>query len=168
MKKQLIVSSVVVVLGILTIAISQNNIDGNSDTALVGVPIDENSKLSVVESTYDFGNVSMVKGVVTHDFIITNNSEEIVDIGEVWTSCMCTEAFLKVGNNEAGPFGMPGHGAVKSANMRIQPGEKFALRAEFDPAAHGPAGVGPIKRDVYLKAGNNEKVTVNFTATVTP
>lgn len=171
MKKQSAIITFIVIalvlLGIL-LAASRNKIAEENGGANVATPLNTTSVLSLAESSYDFGSVSMAKGVVTHDFVITNDSGEVVDIGEVWTSCMCTEAFLEVGNNEVGPFGMPGHGSVKKANTQIQPGEKFALRAQFDPAAHGPAGVGPIKRDVYLMVGENEKVTVSFTATVTP
>ena len=129
----------------------------------------ESNKLSVAESDYDFGSVSIAGGFVTHDFVLTNESAEAVQIREVSTSCMCTEAFLRVGDKEFGPFGMPGHGLVnKRANVTVLPGDKVVVKAQFDPAAHGPAGIGIVKRDVYVVVGENEQVALSFTATVTP
>lgn len=171
MKKQstiIIVIVIVLVLAGILLGASRDKIAGENGGANVATPLNTNSVLSVTESSYDFGSVSMAKGMVTHDFILANNSGEAVDIGEVWTSCMCTEAVLKVGDKEVGPFGMPGHGGVKSANLSLQPGEQIAVQTQFDPAAHGPAGIGTIKRDVYLKVGENDKVALSFTATVTP
>ncbi len=47
---------------------------------------------------------------------------------------------------------MPGHanpGPTKVAVM-LAPNEQAELVAIFDPMAHGPNAVGPIKRDVIL------------------
>ncbi|KKT83316.1 MAG: hypothetical protein UW81_C0021G0020, partial [Candidatus Giovannonibacteria bacterium GW2011_GWC2_44_9] len=38
----------------------------------------------------------------------------------------------------------------------------------FDPAAHGPAGVGRIERAVYLENSASEALQLKFSATVTP
>jgi|SRR3989338_1815652 len=171
MKKQSAIITFIVIalvlVGILLVA-SRNKITGENGEANVIAPLNATSVLSIAESFYDFGSVSMAKGIVTHDFILTNNSSGVVDIGKVWTSCMCTEAVLKAGNRESGPFGMPGHGSVKKANLSLGPGEQVIVQVQFDPAAHGPAGVGPTKRDIYLIVGEDEEVALSFTATVTP
>ncbi len=169
-KQSAIITFIVIALvlvGIL-LAASRSKIAEENGGANVTTPLNESSALSLAESSYDFGSVSMAKGVVTHDFVLTNNSSGVVDIGKVWTSCMCTEAVLKASSRELGPFGMPGHGPVKKANLSLGPGEQVTVQVQFDPAAHGPAGVGPIKRDIYLTVGEDEEVALSFTATVTP
>ncbi len=125
--------------------------------------------LTFEKSQYDFGTVSMAKGKVSKEFTLENKSQGDVKIGEVSTSCMCTEAELKVGDRTAGPFGMQGHGLTSSANLVVKSGEKLIVKAIFDPAAHGPAGVGPIERQIaiYTSAGNDPMI-IDFKAVVTP
>ncbi len=125
--------------------------------------------LTFEKSQYDFGTTSMAKGKVSKEFTLENKSQGDVKIGEVFTSCMCTEAELKVGDRPAGPFGMQGHGLTSSANLVVKSGEKLIVKAIFDPAAHGPAGVGPIERQIaiYTSAGNDPMI-IDFKAVVTP
>ncbi len=125
--------------------------------------------LTFDKSQYDFGKVSMANGKVSKDFILENKSRNNVEVGEVYTSCMCTEAELKVGDRIAGPFGMQGHGLARNANLVVKSGETLTVKAIFDPAAHGPAGVGPIERQiaVYTDTGK-EPIVLNFKAVVTP
>lgn len=127
-------------------------------------------QLSVTEPTYDFSEVSMARGLVNHEFVLNNSSSASVKVGAVETSCMCTTAYLKVGESgkEVGPFGMAGHSGLKnSANLIVPPGEKLIVRAVFDPAAHGPAGVGPIERQIILEVGGSP-LTLDFKALVKP
>lgn len=127
-------------------------------------------ELAAAESSYDFGEVSMAKGLVSHEFVLSNTSSAPVKIGSVETTCMCTIAYLKVGEGkEAGPFGMPGHGGPRgTANLTVNPGEKLIVRAVFDPAAHGPAGVGAVERAIIMDVGNQEPIVVSFKALVRP
>ena len=125
-------------------------------------------QLTVTESTYDFGEVSMTKGSVDHEFVLRNNSSAPVKIGRAETSCMCTTAYLASGGKEVGPFGMAGHGGIgNNANLTISPGEELIVRTVFDPAAHGPAGVGSVERQIVLKVGDAPLV-LSFSAVVTP
>lgn len=124
--------------------------------------------LTVQESQYDFGTVSMAKGKVSKEFVLENKSAGNVNIGEVFTSCMCTEAELKVGDRTVGPFGMQGHTA-SSANLIVKPGEEMIVKIIFDPAAHGPSGVGPIERQIAIyTSANKNPIVLNFKAVVTP
>jgi len=119
-------------------------------------------------SVYDFGLVSMLKGNVEHEFAIQNTTAAEVTVTQVETSCMCTRAIIKLPDGkEMGPFGMPGHGFVPSVNAVIRPGEKIMVRAIFDPAAHGPAGIGKIERAVTLTT-NNGPILMQFKAEVAP
>ncbi len=120
------------------------------------------------EQSYDFGIISMAAGPVSHDFAIKNTGTTMVTITKVYTSCMCTEALFIANGKTAGPFGMPGHGALASVNQELGVGAEATIRAIFDPAAHGPAGVGPISRAVTIQTDDGHVVQLTFRAVVTP
>lgn len=117
---------------------------------------------------YDFGSISMAAGKVTHEFKIKNASAEPVTVNKLYTSCMCTTATLENGGVKSGPFGMPGHAGTALINQTIGPNEEAAVEVVFDPAAHGPAGVGRIGRAVILENRTGQLLQLEFTANVTP
>jgi hypothetical protein len=125
--------------------------------------------VSALENEFDFGKISMKDGIVKHLFVLKNNGEETVKIGKIYTSCMCTTAYLVVSpEDKIGPFGMPGHKVLKYANTAIGPNEEIKIEANFDPAAHGPSGVGFAERSIYLETDSrkNPKIELKFTAVV--
>ncbi len=126
-----------------------------------------NQALSAAETAYDFGRISMAKGPVTRAFAVRNTSTEPVRVRKLYTSCMCTTASLLNGDKRIGPYGMPGHGAIPTFSETLAPGQEATVEVTFDPAAHGPAGVGAINRVVTLE---HEQGTVQLrvTAFVTP
>jgi len=125
--------------------------------------------LSAEESFFDFGSISMSKGRVAKKFIVKNDSDDEVTVRKVYTSCMCTTAYLEVGNKRRGPFGMPGHGgALTTTYQKIASGEAAEVEVVFDPAAHGPAGVGKISRVVTIETEEGVPVELSFEANVTP
>ena len=126
------------------------------------------SALTAEESSYDFGRISMANGKVSREFKIKNTNSVPVTATRLSTSCMCTSAELAYQGKTVGPFGMPGHGFVPSINTTIQPGDEAVIKVTFDPAAHGPAGVGAIAREVYLELMGGARLTLNFSAFVTP
>lgn len=124
--------------------------------------------LTATDTSFNFGEVSMAKGLVEHKFTLKNNSNQAVRIGRVETSCMCTTAFLMMNGREVGPFGMSGHGGpAGSANLMVNPGEEVFVRAVFDPAAHGPAGVGTVERQIMMDVGGSP-MYLDFKAVVKP
>ncbi|HEY4499544.1 MAG TPA: DUF1573 domain-containing protein [Candidatus Paceibacterota bacterium] len=152
----------ILVLGVIVVWFGTNN---------AGTPVSQGEGevlLASAESAFDFGAISMAAGKVRHQFTVTNPTAETVTVAKMYTSCMCTEAKLIIGNKERGPFGMPGHGVVPKINQQILPGEKVAVEVEFDPAAHGPAGVGTIERSVYLEQSNGAPLELRISARVTP
>jgi len=126
------------------------------------------SSLKVFESYYDFGSVSMKNGKVSHVFKMKNESNFPVVIAKIYTSCMCTSASLLTREGEIGPFGMQGHGFIPTIDRVVEPGEEFTVTAVFDPAAHGPAGVGRIDRAIFLESDARNTLQIGFSATVTP
>ena len=81
---------------------------------------------------------------------------------------MCTVAVLQKGDKKFGPFGMPGHGFVPKMDAEVSPGEEVSVDVTFDPAAHGPAGVGSIQRVVVLENNAGENVELQISANVEP
>ncbi len=139
---------------------------GNTETeAAAGVP---NTVLITEESSFDFGSISMANGKVTHKFKVKNTGAEDVNLKKLYTSCMCTEANLLLGDKKYGPFGMPGHVSVSLNKVNIAPNQEAEVEVIFDPAAHGPAGVGLIERVVTLENSAGSPVEFSFSAKVTP
>ena len=125
-------------------------------------------RLSAAQTKFSFGPISMARGKVTHRYPITNSGTEPILIRKLYTSCMCTTAAL-VKNGKAGEaFGMPGHSPIPTINVPINPREEAFVEVIFDPAAHGPAGVGPIERVVTLENNGGQPLELEFAALVSP
>lgn len=125
-------------------------------------------RLSAAQTKFSFGPISMARGKVTHRYPITNAGTEPIIIRKLYTSCMCTTAAL-VKNGKAGEaFGMPGHSPIPTINVPINPREEAFVEVIFDPAAHGPAGVGPIERVVTLENNGGQPLELEFAALVSP
>ncbi len=142
---------------------------GNAGKGNTGVSSNLESPFTSAENlTYDFGKISMAAGTVSQTFKFKNSAETAAKITKVYTSCMCTSALLKFGSEKMGPYGMAGHGFVPPVNKDVNAGEEFEVEIIFDPAAHGPAGVGPISRTVYVENSVGKPVLINFSAYVKP
>lgn len=124
--------------------------------------------LTAREANYNFGQISMAAGKVSHRFWFRNESAAPVLIQRIYTSCMCTTATLVKSARVIGSYGMPGHGPVPEVNERLAPGEAAYVEAVFDPAAHGPAGLGRTERVVTIEHGAGEPLQFNFVADVKP
>src|SRR3989338_453794 len=108
------------------------------------------SLLEAGETFFDFGTISMAKGKVSKSFSIKNPTANAITAKKLYTSCMCTKASLTQGDIRVGPFGMPSHGGIVPISVEIAPGAEAIVEAVFDPAAHGPSGVGLIARQEFL------------------
>lgn len=125
-------------------------------------------KLTADTANFDFGAISMAAGKVRHSFRIRNSGGEAITVRKMYTSCMCTTASLTTPEGSFGPFGMPGHMPIPEINAALAPGEGGEVEAIFDPAAHGPAGVGKIDRSVILENDEGSPLELKFSAFVTP
>jgi hypothetical protein len=126
------------------------------------------SRLSTTQAKFSFGPISMARGKVKHRYPVTNTGTEPVVIRKLYTSCMCTTAALVKGGKAGEAFGMPGHTPIPTINVPINPGEEAFVEVIFDPAAHGPAGVGPIERVVTLENNGGQPLQLEFAALVSP
>src|SRR3972149_117405 len=124
--------------------------------------------LSSASPFFDFGKISMAAGNVSHPYSIKNISGAALTITRISTSCMCTTATLITPAGKRGPFGMPGHGPVPELQERFAPGETARVEVVFDPAAHGPAGIGQTDRTVTIINDAGPPLVLRFSAMVTP
>lgn len=165
-KKQIGYSvGIVVFAAIAFLAMSGGN--GSSDA----VSPYSASALTASESAFSFGNVPINGGDVNHEFVARNDGKESIVIEKVYTSCMCTTVLItdESGKNY-GNFGMPGHGVSSDTRIEVRPGESVTIMAIYDPAAHGPSGIGFADRSIYLETNSakSPKLELSFQATVTP
>jgi hypothetical protein len=142
---------------------------GNAQAATVaGDRPSGGGTLASMAPFFNFGTVSMAAGKVVHKYAVSNVGSAPVTITRLSTSCMCTEATLVTASARRGPFGMPGHAPIPTLHERLAPGEMAQVDVVFDPAAHGPAGVGRIDRTVTLQNDAGQPVELAFSAMVTP
>lgn len=107
--------------------------------------------IEVNPTSYSLGDVPINGGIVTKDYEVKNTSGKTLKLKKVSTSCMCTKAKVKIGDKESQLFGMEGMGdANPPLNWEMPDGQTATVTMDFDPAAHGPAGAGPIDRSIFL------------------
>ena len=63
---------------------------------------------------------------------------------------------------------MAGHGFTPRLDERLAPGESAQVEVVFDPAAHGPAGIGQTDRIVTIENDGGPSLELRFSALVTP
>ena len=152
MNKYLLGAGILAILLIL-VSLSFSNSDTNTNIQVA-------SAVSVVEDSYDFGEIDIFDGKVQTTYALRNEGTEDVLITSAVTSCMCTE-----GNIGDLTFGM--HESTGKTVVIPAGGEK-TLTAIFDPLAHGPNGTGKIKRELLLKTNSTltPEIEVTFTGDV--
>ena len=124
--------------------------------------------LASFQPVYNFGSISMAAGKVNHTYTISNTSTSPVTIVGVQTSCMCTGATVVTSHGRFGPFGMAGHGRMPAIRETLVPGATAQVEVVFDPAAHGPAGVGKTERVVTIETDVGAPLELGLAAMVRP
>jgi hypothetical protein len=163
--KNIIIGGGISVLLLAFVVLAINTIVAGKSEA-TGLSADR--ALAVETTAYNFGTVSMAAGKVSQLFRVENTSDSPVMLSKMSTSCMCTAANLIIDGQRFGPYGMPGHGLPLSVNQTLDPGQQASVEVVFDPAAHGPAGVGRIQRVVTLETDYGERLQLQIAANVIP
>lgn len=115
---------------------------------------------------YDLGSVPINGGIVAKEYEVKNTTDRTLKLSRIATSCMCTLASVKIGDKETKFFGMEMTGDKNPLlNIDLKPGEIARVTTKFDPAAHGPQGVGPFDRIVWLYFNEGIK-ELKFSGTV--
>lgn len=157
---------VIFVVIILTVAKS-----GKTESKIERIDtVDSTYKLD--KTSYSFGSISQKDGDVETEFELTNTGNFDIYVAKLYTSCMCTKAQIIFSDGSKTSLnGMLGHGPDSDllVGKSIKAGEIVKVRTVFDPNAHGPAGVGFIKRNITLETNlkTNPIIQVSFDAEVT-
>jgi len=112
------------------------------------------AQIQIPHKNFDFKDIKYNGGNVTHAFPIKNNGSKELVLANLSTSCMCTQVYLKKGDEKSPSFGMKGHSAASDWK-----GEVIVV---FDPTAHGPQGIGPVERFVSAETNDPDNPYVEF------
>ena len=129
------------------------------------VVADTSVSMNINDNTYDWGTIDINAGKVTKTFTIENNGSTPLKLYDVKTSCTCTTAQLISDTDTSKKFSMHEKGA---SVFEVEPGKTAELLIEFDPAFHGPNGVGAISRTISMSTNdaNNPELSFQLTANV--
>lgn len=122
--------------------------------------------LELGETEYDFGTVPITGGVLKKTFEIKNSGDGDLVIGPIWTSCHCTSAVFKWNGKQSPEFNM-----IKVPwSQKLAPSETGQIEVTFDPAFHGPSGIGEAVRAIFFETNDhqNKSSEVRIAANVTP
>jgi hypothetical protein len=128
-------------------------------TAEPEVQVSQEAKAEVGETSYDWGEIPINGGNVYKSFTVKNAGQGELQLYDVKTSCMCTEAQVVVGDETSPEFGMHGNSSWVS---RVPAGGEAEVKVRFDPAYHGPSGVGAITRLVTVKTNDADHPELEF------
>ncbi len=160
---------IILIIGLFTIAMFAVGLfvvsSGSSKAELVKT---QGAKVFVPEPNFDFKVIQYSGGNVTHSYTMKNNGNSNLQIANITTSCMCTNAYFKKGSNKSPSFGMKGMSAPSGWKGTLKPGETGEIVAVFNPSYHGPSGKGPIQRIVSFETNDPDHpyLEVNFEGTV--
>lgn len=157
-EKKLIILIAAVTLIILSggvYVLSQTSISSQFQTS-------SNAKLEVNEKSFDWGQISYSGGNVSKTFTIKNSGTGILKIKDIKTSCTCTKAQVTIDGQSSPYFSMHSTSAWMG---EIKPNQEAKLTVIFDPAFHGPSGVGPITRLVLMDTNDQTSPKLEFSLT---
>lgn len=154
---------IVIIFILLTVLITAGGVallSGSSTS--VTISTSQNAKVTVDNLTYDWGEIDYNGGNVTKTFVIKNTGTDILKLTKAKTSCHCTKAQITIDSAKSPYFGM---NSVSSWVGEVPPGNEAQLNIVFDPAYHGPNGVGPITRYISVDTNDPNNSTLEFTLT---
>jgi len=152
----MIIATIVIMAGgIILVGISNQN--------SLQVKTSNTAKAYVADPTsYDWGNIAYSGPKAKKSFTIKNTGTTILELYNISTSCHCTQAILTIDGQDSPEFRM---GNISSYVGKVKPGDNATLTVIFDPAFHGPSGIGPINR--FVEVETNDRSTPKLTFTLT-
>ena len=150
----MVVSTIVILFGAILLV-------GQSPAAVAPqISASQNAKVSAGNTTFDWGNINYSGGYATKSFTIKNTGTDTLKLFNIKTSCHCTNAHITINGTDSPDFGMSG---VSSWVGEVAPGKEAKLTVVFDPAYHGPQGVGPITRYTSVETNDSSNPKLTFT-----
>lgn len=123
------------------------------------------ASLSLDKTFVDLGNMQ-TEEEKTASFEIVNTSDNILRIWKVKTSCDCTFAKVKIGDQESGEFSMHAKGPLANWIGEIPVGEKAELKVIYRPFIMPVSGVITRQVSFYSNDPKNESVEITIQANV--
>lgn len=123
------------------------------------VNLSQNAKVSVDQKTHDWGTIPYSGGNVSKTFTIKNTGTDVLQLTNIKTSCACTYAQLTIDGKTSPNFGMH---TTSSWVGEVASGKEAQLTVVFDPAFHGPTGVGPMERLVAVQTNDISNPALEF------
>lgn len=107
--------------------------------------------ITINRESIDIGKVAYGGGIVSNSYEIKNTTDKMVKLRKIVTSCMCTKARVKFGDKNTKFYAMEMNGDKNPIiDYDFPAGATAQVEFNFDPAAHGPAGIGLIDRVITL------------------
>ena len=131
----------------------------NNKASLAG---GQNTQVSVDKTSYDWGEIGINDGKVQAEFTLTNAGAASLQLANVSTSCECTTAQIVIEGKASPYFGMH---QKSSWTGQVEPGKSAKLIVEFDPAFHGPQGIGQITRQAVVETNDSKQRKLTFVTT---
>ena len=129
------------------------------------VTTSKNAKAETLDPTsYDWGNIPYGGGTVTKTFTIKNTGKDTLKLFNAHTSCHCTSVSITTPTDQSPAFKMD---SVASWVGQVAPGKTAKVVVIFDPAFHGPQGIGPVTRYVSVSTNDASEQQLTFTLTGT-
>ena len=131
----------------------------SSSSVSTKITASQNAKVLVDAKTFDWGNIPYSGGNAVKTFTIKNTGTDILKLTGVKTSCTCTKAQVVTEGQTSPYFSMH---ATSSWIGEVQPNKEAKLTVIFDPAFHGPTGVGPVERFVSMQTNDIQNPNIEF------
>lgn len=119
----------------------------------------QNAKAEIPEKTFDWGNIPYGGGNALKSFTIKNSGTDTLKLTGIKTSCTCTKAQVIVDGKSSPYFSMH---PTSSWVGEVPPGKEAELKVIFDPAFHGPTGVGPMERLISVDTNDVSNPKIEF------
>lgn len=114
--------------------------------------------ISAAIESIDIGKVGYGNGLVSKTYQLKNDTGRDLKLKKIVTSCMCTKARVKFSEKTTKYYAMEMNGDKNPIiSYDFPAGSTAELEFNFDPAAHGPAGIGPVDRVITLYFDNGYK-----------
>ena len=97
----------------------------------------EQQAAAIEENAWDFGKVQESQ-ILTHNFVLKNNGQNVLNIKEVTTSCGCTVSVVK--------------------KKQLEPGEETTIEVKFKAKGYN----GATKQFVYVHTDDPDKPVIRF------
>lgn len=130
-----------------------------TSTAPQKVITSQNAKVNVDQKTHDWGQIAYSGGNVSKTFTIKNTGTDVLRLTNIKTSCDCTKAQVTIDGKNSPFFSMH---STSSWVGEVAAGKEASLTVIFDPAFHGPTGVGPMERLISVQTNDINNPNLEF------